>query len=307
MRILYSALFKFAQAIRYQSQFRWLYDFLDFLGIRIFVSRFFNYLDAKKTEKNPTKQMSDSTTFFESHRAEIENNLTLLADEESKIVYQKMIRFRCTHKYSDLPYNSIRKQYFGNNFFTYKEGQEVFVDCGAFDGDSVHAFKTKMKKLHINNYQIVAFEPDAKVLKILRENHPDIVTIAACVWEKSDVLSLIDNDPGASWVESVENTGSSSKSRTMVTKVKACSIDETPACENATFIKMDVEGSEYRALLGAQKTILKNHPKLAICIYHSDLDMIRLIKLVHEMVPQYKLYVRQHNNCIYDTVLYATV
>ena len=76
-------------------------------------------------------------------------------------------------------------------------------------------------------------------------------------------------------------------------------------CRNATFIKMDIEGSEYNALLGGQEVICNNKPKLAICIYHSDEDMLRLIELIHDMVPEDSLFIRQHSNSICETVLYA--
>lgn len=82
-------------------------------------------------------------------------------------------------------------------------------------------------------------------------------------------------------------------------------IDAVPECKNATFIKMDIEGMEWDALHGAVETIKRNHPKLAICIYHSDEDMIRIVEYIHEIAPEYKLYVRHHSKREYETVLYA--
>jgi hypothetical protein len=91
-------------------------------------------------------------------------------------------------------------------------------------------------------------------------------------------------------------------------KVFVRAIDNCQECSDATFIKMDIEGAELQALIGAQNTIVKNKPKLAICIYHSDEDMLRLAQWIHCKVPQYKLFVRQNNNyTAAATVLYATV
>lgn len=92
-----------------------------------------------------------------------------------------------------------------------------------------------------------------------------------------------------------------------ITSIPVRSIDDTENCHDATFIKMDIEGSEQMALLGAKKTIIRNKPKLAICIYHSDEDMIKIPLMIHEMVPEYKLWIRQHSNGIPETVLYATI
>ena len=54
-----------------------------------------------------------------------------------------------------------------------------------------------------------------------------------------------------------------------------------------------------------EKIIKRNKPKLAVCIYHSDQDMLEIIQYIHQLVPEYKLYVRQHSNMYYETVLYA--
>lgn len=68
---------------------------------------------------------------------------------------------------------------------------------------------------------------------------------------------------------------------------------------------MDIEGSEMDALIGAEQTIRRNHPKLTICIYHSDEDMIRIIEWIHHIDPKYRLYVRHHSRSAVETVVYA--
>ena len=59
------------------------------------------------------------------------------------------------------------------------------------------------------------------------------------------------------------------------------------------------------ALHGAEQTIRRNHPKLAICLYHSPEDYIRLIQYIHSLNPNYQLYVRHHSTLWCETVLYA--
>jgi hypothetical protein len=76
-------------------------------------------------------------------------------------------------------------------------------------------------------------------------------------------------------------------------------------CPDATFIKMDIEGSEMDALYGAKETIIRNKPKLAICIYHKPEHLYQIPLLIHEWVPEYKLYIRHHSHYDSETVLYA--
>lgn len=68
---------------------------------------------------------------------------------------------------------------------------------------------------------------------------------------------------------------------------------------------MDIEGAESSALKGSEEIIKRNHPKLAICLYHSNADMIDIPEYVHNLVPEYSLFVSTHTMGIAETVLYA--
>ena len=72
-----------------------------------------------------------------------------------------------------------------------------------------------------------------------------------------------------------------------------------------TFIKMDIEGSELRALKGAEQSIHKYRPKLAISIYHRPEDIFTLPDLLLSYHPDYKFYLRHYSLGYFDTVLYA--
>ena len=75
--------------------------------------------------------------------------------------------------------------------------------------------------------------------------------------------------------------------------------------EGVTFIKMDIQGSELAALHGAENTIRKSKPKLAICIYHKPEDLITIPQYIYSVMPDYKLYLRNHQFISKETVLYA--
>jgi FkbM family methyltransferase len=77
--------------------------------------------------------------------------------------------------------------------------------------------------------------------------------------------------------------------------------------EPVTFIKMDIEGAECEALLGAEETIKEHKPKLAISLYHNDDDLTKIPLLVHKIVPEYRFYLRHHSPLYGDTVLYAKI
>ena len=89
------------------------------------------------------------------------------------------------------------------------------------------------------------------------------------------------------------------------TFISVTSLDEAIGNEQVTFIKMDVEGAELPTLKGAKTLIDRFHPDMAICIYHSDADMISIAEYVKQVHPFYDLYVRHYSRFYADTILYA--
>lgn len=58
--------------------------------------------------------------------------------------------------------------------------------------------------------------------------------------------------------------------------------------EKINFVKMDIEGAEIEALLGAKKLIANHKPKMAICVYHDYSHLQRIRKIIRSMTDDYK-------------------
>ena len=71
------------------------------------------------------------------------------------------------------------------------------------------------------------------------------------------------------------------------------------------YIKFDIEGSEYDAIKGAQNTLRKYHPVLAVSVYHKPDDLIELVSLICEICPGYNLAFRHHSPVPWEAVIYA--
>lgn len=294
--ILYSLLYKSAETLKQSKIGRVVYGLLDDIGFRGGVNRLVHYIQRNNILNEDTKRLNEA--FFKNKKNEIDEVCNILSDDLSKITLKGMIQYRCSGDYKNLPPNSFSTQYFKNNFFNYFDN-ECFIDCGAFDGDTILRFKRIMKKNGKRHYHIVAFEPDHNNAVKLMHVCPDVKCIEKGLWNEEKILNFASDGTMTSSISLEQEKN--------VTQVPVTAIDLCQDCKSATFIKMDIEGAEYNALLGAKNTICCNKPKLAICIYHSNEDMLRLIKLVHEMVPEYKLYVRQHTNALCETVLYACI
>lgn len=77
--------------------------------------------------------------------------------------------------------------------------------------------------------------------------------------------------------------------------------------EPYSFLKADIESYEYQMLLGAEKSIRKFKPLLAVCIYHNAVDFYSIPILVKQILPEYRLAIRHHKDTLGETVLYAWV
>jgi hypothetical protein len=66
--------------------------------------------------------------------------------------------------------------------------------------------------------------------------------------------------------------------------------------ELLTLIKMDIEGAEQSALLGCKEHILKDYPKLLICVYHNNEDIWKIPKMIYEIRDDYDFYLRSNGD-----------
>ena len=87
--------------------------------------------------------------------------------------------------------------------------------------------------------------------------------------------------------------------------VRAGSIDKEVGNTKVSMIKMDIEGSELEALHGTKRIIDRDHPVLAISIYHKLEDVFSIPQYILVVYSGYKFYIRHYSFSWYDTVLYA--
>lgn len=217
-----------------------------------------------------------------------------LSDEASKKALDEFLRQRNTGAFCK-PY-SHKPEYFDDEIVSLSE-DEVFVDCGAYNGDSILSFCNALKERGISNYKrIYAFEPDAGNAQRLKENlsgAKNILLIEKGVYDKACTLRFSETGTMGSRVSGEGKT------------IEATSIDETVGDDEVSFIKMDIEGSELKALEGAEKSIRRWKPKLAICVYHKVEDLLQIPQYIQSLHPDYKLFFRNYSPFGLDAIIYA--
>lgn len=191
-------------------------------------------------------------------------------------------------------YAECGKQYF--DVFSVQD-KEIFVDAGSYDGNSIMDFISWTNEKY---EKVFAFEPIDEMFQLIRnrlinENILKVELFQSALWIRNEKLPFIENKSG-SRVTDV---------RKATSFVEGVALDEIIKDEKITFIKMDIEGSELNALKGAKNIIIKNKPKLAICIYHKPEDILEIPAYILDLVKEYRFYIRHYSSCIWETVLYA--
>ena len=220
----------------------------------------------------------------------------LLSDNLSKQILYDRLNCCITgdHQYL-IPLVSSCPQYFEEDLIHLNE-HEIFIDGGSYTGDTIEEFLRQTGEKYEHIY---AFEPETSKHEIFYQKFSGMKNIEVYpygLWSKSEQLRF-----------QAENSGSSHLDQQGNTVISVTSIDEVLQGKPVTFIKMDIEGAEFHALKGSAETIKKYKPKLAICVYHQPLDIVRIPLYVKELVPEYKIYLRHYNINIYETVCYATI
>lgn len=196
--------------------------------------------------------------------------------------------------WNGVDYSLYSPQYFDKEIMIPQDG-EIFVDGGCFDCGTEREF---IKWCSGNYKKIYAFEPDSqnyeRCSKRCRlENIKNVELHNKGLWSCETELSF--QETGNSCARVGEGT----------IVIRTVSIDAVTEGEPVSFIKLDIEGAELEALRGAEQTICKYHPRLAISIYHKLEDIIEIPAYILSLYEGYKLYIRHYMLNENETVLYA--
>lgn len=214
-------------------------------------------------------------------------------------IYLQLLMMEFSRNNIIIPKNGFLLGVVGKQYFDLFEPQksEVFVDAGGWHGDTILEFIRWCG----NDYKkIYSFEPDEACWEIMEKNlrvHNvcNFELIKKGLWNQETELYFEGNGTAGSMCSQYQGFSS----------VKVTTIDKVLNGSRASFIKMDVEGSELETLQGARATIEKFHPRLAVCVYHKDDDIWKLPHYIWEIDNTYKIWMRHYTTHSYETVLYA--
>ena len=232
-----------------------------------------------------------------SREAEYRATFALLEDERSRQTMQRYLNAATAGRFRELFEDCyISPQYF--NSITERLHIDTFIDCGAYDGDSIHDFVQAFP-----DYQrILAFEPDPDNVERIRareaaEHLRNLTLVNKGVYSENTTLFFQANGASNS---SISDSGD-------VAVEVTCLDDYIGQISGNTLLKMDIEGSELSALKGAERLIREKHPALAVCVYHKERDLIDIPQYIHALAGEgvYRYYLGYHGLDLAELCFYA--
>lgn len=225
----------------------------------------------------------------------LQNSFMMLEDEISRKTFINFIKQKIS---GDFHYSQAVFQpnkYIPRDIIQLHD-KEVIVDGGAFTGDTAKLFID-----YVGNFQqLFCFEPDPHNYQLLTQNINSYNKPISChncgLSEKDGYIPFSATFDDSSTFANIGAQGCE------YANVKALDNLDIPA---PTFIKLDVEGFELNALSGSKEIISRFKPKLAVCAYHKEDDLITLPKFIKDLNKDYKLYLRKHSYTYDDLILYA--
>jgi len=228
----------------------------------------------------------------------ITSAFSLWVDDLSCKEYLAQIRLRVLGDSAGLSSPALNNQYFPDDILKINPN-EIFVDCGSYDGDTFREF---LKKSPEGFDQYIAYEPDPdnynrfkEFISLLPEKI--IEKISLHPFAVSDQRKRISFEALGSLQSVIKENGNIS--------VECISLDDELINCDPTYIKMDAEGAEPEIITGAVKLIKKCLPVLAMSVYHQFDHLWKLPLMVRSLTSGYRFYLRPHGNVGWDLVCYA--
>lgn len=236
--------------------------------------------------------------YANAHKRELQAVYKLLADEQSKKVFENVIRYKLG---GDLKYLFEIETPSEEKFDLLKIGiEEIYADLGAYDGDTIVEF---LNETSMQFKKIYAMEPDGRNFrKMKRRLYMIGSALLECynvgAWNEDTSIVFSLRSGRGSHAVPAEELNALEKGKSLnparYREVKMMKPDTMLRGEPVTYIKMDVEGAEANALNGSSGTIAAYKPKLNIALYHRNEDIFELPLLINKLNKKYKFYMRHH-------------
>lgn len=234
--------------------------------------------------------------FLRQHAAAFQEAYEWMADETARQVFSDIVNFKISGKIAYLRHCETDKQEIFASILK-PHTKEHFVDLGAYNGDTIRELLSYTGGEYAS---ITALEPDRRNFRKLSKYAEEqldaarVQLVQAGGWSEDTTLTF------------AAKAGRNSALSGQGTPTQMRAVDSVLEGAPCTMLKLDVEGAEHQALLGARETIRRFRPRLNVACYHRNEDLFDLPRQIKALCSDYKLYLRHHPYVpAWDVNLYA--
>jgi FkbM family methyltransferase len=222
----------------------------------------------------------------------------LWTDDASRREFVAQVQWRLTGNYDDLTPVAGRDAYFDEDLFTLKP-DEVVVDCGAYDGDTLRSF-LRCRGAAFARY--LALEPDPASFTKLK-NFAD--SLPNEIRQKIHVFPYAAGAHPGRVRFAADGSYASAISSQGDIEVELITMDALSPDTPPSFVKMDIEGAEPDALHGARALIAAGKTSFAACVYHAQDHLWSIPLLINDLKGEFRYYLRPYMPEGWELVCYA--
>ena len=247
------------------------------------------------------KKNDEYRSIIDDNKSEINFARSLFREQRSRDIFDARLNMYYKCDFSALEGLYTPRNYFPIDILRLTQ-HEVYVDVGVHNGGSVFEFISTVNggynSIYAFDAEELCFEMSNMVFLQSGRKNISVHRYAICDY----VGKVRFNNLGCRFAAMGGRIDSSGQAEVPCTSLDAFFQNNE---EKPTLIKMDIEGAEMDALVGAKKLIKKHMPKFAICVYHKMEHLWEVPNKIHEMQPGRYGYYLRHSGSYYDTVCYA--
>ena len=168
---------------------------------------------------------------------------------------------------------------------------DVVADLGAYVGDTFSSY--------VKNYGAEGFKRYF-CYEITPENYKKLLRTTAMYSNVICCRKGAGAGPGEMFLSVNTNSSANGLEAQGEERVDVVALDDD-ITEPLTLIKMDIEGAEQSAMQGCVRHIREDRPKLALSVYHNFEDLWKLPRMIDDLVPGYRFYLRYHGGNLWPS------
>jgi len=229
----------------------------------------------------------------------VSDALNVWSDDASRVIFVSQLRWHLAMDSDALPRPSAANDTYFPDDLVVPRDEEVFVDCGAFDGDAIRALLQRRKGRFKG---VVALEPDPANYSRLEDY---VVSLDADVRSRMDLHPLAAASTNGTAFFDARGDVCPSASQAGNVRISCARLDDVLGAPWPTYLKIDIEGAELDALDGAKDLIGIHRPVLAICCYHQQSDLWQIPLAIKSCYGGYRMFLRMYAEDCWESVCYA--